>query len=73
MRTTEQAQEGRGVRWLCGWWGVNQLADMKVQGVQFEAVQRAVMGGYLRWEDNSTGNRGGESVRQAHISLTVTH
>ena len=29
--------------------------------MQFEAAQRAVMGGYLKWEDNSTGGGGGES------------
>ena len=60
MRTTERAQEGRGVGWLCEWRGVNRVADMKARGVRFEVVQRAVMGGYLRWED-STGSGGGES------------
>ena len=37
------------------------MVDMKAKGVQFEAVRRAVMGGYLKWEDNSTGGGGGES------------
>ena len=61
MRTTEQAQEGRGARWLCDWRGANRVVDMKAKGVQFEAVRRAVMGGYLKWEDDSTGGGGGES------------
>ena len=34
---------------------------MKAKGVQFEAVRRAVIGGYLKWEDNSTGGGVGES------------
>ena len=34
---------------------------MKAKGVQFEAVRRAVMGGYLKWEEDSTGGGGGES------------
>ena len=61
MRTTERAQEGRGVGWLCDWQGANRVVDMKARGVQFEAVRRAVMGWYLKWEDNSTGGGGGES------------
>ena len=61
MRTTERAQEGRGVGWLCDWRGANRVVDMKAKGVQFEAVRRAVMGGYLKWEDDSTGGGGGES------------
>ena len=38
MRTTDRAQEGRGVGWLCDWRGVRRVADMKARGVRFEAA-----------------------------------
>ena len=64
MRTMERAQEGRGVGRLCDWRGVNRVADMKARGMRFEVVQRAVMGGYLRWED-SAGSGSGEPKAHA--------
>jgi len=69
-----QLRSTRLARWLDEWKkrktekiimrtenNANRVVDMKAKGVQFEAVRRAVMGGYLKWEEDSTGGGGGES------------
>ena len=61
----EKAQQGRGVGWLCDWQGVNRVADMKAKGVQFEAIQRAVLGSYLQWEGEVGSGDGELEVREA--------
>ena len=60
----EKAQQGRGVGWLCDWKGVSRVADMKAQGVRFEAVERAVPGGYLQWEGEAGSGNGEPEVRE---------